>query len=224
MEIDDTTLHSLCAQGASRPPSSGVTSDDTNRRVLLVRFLLYISCSPPPPYSPGAQNFIYEPTGPFSTLAHHLVRLASLQFPSALPEEARQTHQARRPTARAILEAPDMQTVVKAGRTPHYQRCRYAHKPVTAKSQLRTFRQSVRSGLSIPCNLHTFISRGSSPRPTTVSGRSRTPGTDRFIVGTNIWWVLVCLGRTRFHSFGKTTAVYEAFLEHYLPRGALMRT
>ena len=49
MQIDDTTLHSLCAQGASRPPSSGVTSDDTNRRVLLVRFLLYISCSPPPP-------------------------------------------------------------------------------------------------------------------------------------------------------------------------------
>ena len=145
MEIDDTALHSLCAQGASRPPSSGVTSDDTNRRVLLVRFLLYISCSPPPPYSPGAQNFIYEPTGPFSTLAHHLVRLASLQFPSALPEEARQTHQARRPTARAILEAPDMQTVVKAGRTPHYQRCRYAHKPVTAKSQLRTFRSGVRS-------------------------------------------------------------------------------
>ena len=48
MEIDDTALHSLCAQGASRPPSSGVTFDDTNRRVLLVRFLLYISCPPPP--------------------------------------------------------------------------------------------------------------------------------------------------------------------------------
>ena len=71
MEIDDTALHSLCAQGASRPPSSGVTFDDTNRRVLLVRFLLYISCPPPP----------------------------------------------RRPTARAILEAPDMQTAVKAGQT-----------------------------------------------------------------------------------------------------------
>ena len=112
MEIDDTALHSLCAQGASRPPSSGVTSDDTNRRVLLVRFLLYISCSPPPPYSPGAQNFIYEPTGPFSTMAHHPVLLASLLFPTALPEEAGQTHQARRPTARAILEAPDMHTTV----------------------------------------------------------------------------------------------------------------
>ena len=119
-----------------------------------------------------------------------------------------------------------MQTAVKAGRTPHYQRqggraphsrCRYAHKPVTAKSQLRTFRQSVRSGPSIPCNLHTFISRGSSPRPTTLSGRPRTPGTDRFIVGTNISWVLVCLDRTRFHSFGTPTAVYEAFVEHYLP-------
>ena len=65
----------------------------------------------------------------------------------------------------------------------------------------------VRSGLSIPCTLHTFISTGSSPRPrallhpprlaATVSGRSRTPGTDRFMGGASIWCYRRATGRSR---------------------------